>query len=226
MARPLLECRGVGVRFGAFTALEDVSLEVEEGEVHVLVGPNGAGKTTLANVVTGHTRHRTGQVVLDGRPLTGAPWRRARRGIGRKFQIPRVFPRLDRADNLLVAGGRERPERGDDTWAQYLSHGERQRLELDVVARRNPRLVVLDEPTAGMPQVDRTRLADEIRSRAAGATYLVVEHDLDFVRSIATRVSFLMNGRLVLTGSYDDVRSDPRVLAAYVGESPTGADGS
>lgn len=223
MTSPLLECRDIQVRFGGFAALRGVSLDVMPGEVHVLVGPNGAGKTTLANVVTGHTRQQDGTVRFQGRPLIGAPWRRARRGIGRKFQVPRVFPRLDRAGNLTVAGG-ERVRGGDDTWAGRLSHGERQRLELDMVARRAPQLIVLDEPTAGMPYGDRHRLAADIAARDASLGYLVVEHDLEFVKSIATRVSFLMNGELVLTGSYDEVRRDPRVLEAYIGAPLAGED--
>jgi ABC-type uncharacterized transport system ATPase subunit len=216
-----LECRDIHVRFAGFPALRGVSLDVVPGEVHVLVGPNGAGKTTLANVVTGHSRQQSGTVSFEGRPLTGAPWRRARRGIGRKFQVPRVVPRLDRAGNLTVAGG-EPVRGGDDTWAVHLSHGERQRLELDMVARRSPRLVVLDEPTAGMPYGDRRRLAELIAARDASLGYLVVEHDLEFVKSIATRVSFLMNGELLLTDDYDEVRRDPRVLEAYIGAPLTG----
>lgn len=216
MTSPLMECRDIHVRFGAFAALSGVSLDVQQGEVHVLVGPNGAGKTTLANVVTGHTPQHAGSVLFDGVALTGAPWRRARRGIGRKFQVPRVFPRLDRAGNLTVAGGAG-VSGGDGIWAGHLSHGEKQRLELELVVRRSPRLIVLDEPTAGMPPADRRALAEQIMGRTGDVSYLVVEHDLDFVRSIATRVSFLMGGRLVLTGGYDEVRADPRVISAYIG---------
>lgn len=221
-----MECRDIHVQFGAFTALSGVCLDVLPGEVHVLVGPNGAGKTTLANVVTGHTRQSSGTVLFDGSVLTGPTWRRARRGIGRKFQVPRVFPRLDRAGNLTVAGGAPVTAAGDDTWARHLSHGERQRLELEMVTRRSPRLIVLDEPTAGMPPGDRRALADRIAHRDDDVSYLVVEHDLDFVKSIASRVSFLMGGQLVITGSYDEVRGDPRVIAAYIGAPLDGGEAS
>src|SRR5262249_11465406 len=145
--------------FGETVVLQDVSLDVEPGEVHVLIGPNGAGKTTLANVITGHVRARAGTVRLDGEPLTGPPHARARRGLGRKFQIPRVFPRLTAREQLeLAAPGADLgdleaqlTELGDTPGAE-LSHGWRQWLELQMVLRQQPSVIVLDEPTAGLPR--------------------------------------------------------------------------
>lgn len=224
MESDVLVCSGVTVSFGAVKVLHGVDMTVRRGEVHVLVGPNGAGKTTLANAITGHAPVATGEILLGGRRLDGPPWKRARRGVGRKFQVPRVFPRLSAADNLRVAGGRGEALRmpyadAGRAWGKEISHGERQQLELDMVHMTRPVLVVLDEPTAGMPAEERIRLAERIRSRKGEAAYLIVEHDLQFVRLVADRVSFLQEGRLELTGSYDEVSTHPRVISAYLGEA-------
>jgi ABC-type uncharacterized transport system ATPase subunit len=213
----------VSVAFGPTVVLEDVSLELRRGEVHVLIGPNGAGKTTLANVISGHVRARAGTVTLDGSPLSGAPHRRARRGLGRKFQIPRVFPRLTAREQLALAAPdadishleHELAELGQTAGAD-LSHGWRQWLELQMVLLQKPSVIVLDEPTAGLPRGERARLADAIDAVSYG-TFLLVEHDLDFVARIADRVSFLHNGRLLRTGSFDELAADPVVQSAYLG---------
>jgi urea transport system ATP-binding protein len=218
-----LRCAGVSVRFGPTQVLEDVSFAVEPGEVHVLIGPNGAGKTTLANVISGHVQAQAGSVWLDERPLTGPPHRRARRGLGRKFQIPRVFPRLTAREQLELAApdadlsGLEAQlaELGDTPGAQ-LSHGWRQWLELQLVLAQRPSVIVLDEPTAGLPRSERGRLAETIDAVEHGSL-LVVEHDLDFVARIADRVSFLHNGRLLRTGTFAQIAADPLVREAYLG---------
>jgi ABC-type uncharacterized transport system ATPase subunit len=223
-----LACSGVSVAFGPTVVLEDVSLDLRAGEVHVLIGPNGAGKTTLANVISGHVVARAGIVVLDGQQLTGPPHGRARRGLGRKFQIPRVFPRLTVREQLELAApradlsalGAQLDEVGDVTGEQ-LSHGWKQWVELQMVLLQRPSVIVLDEPTAGMPRSDRGRLAEELEAVDHG-TFLVVEHDLDFVARIADRVSFMHNGRVVRTGTFDEVTDDPVVRSAYLG---TGAHG-
>jgi urea transport system ATP-binding protein len=218
-----LRCAGVSVRFGPTPVLDDVSFAVEPGEVHVLIGPNGAGKTTLANVISGHVQAQAGTVWLDERPLTGPPHRRARRGLGRKFQIPRVFPRLTAREQLELAApdadlsGLEAQldELGDTPGAQ-LSHGWRQWLELQLVLAQRPSVIVLDEPTAGLPRSERGRLAETIDAVEHGSL-LVVEHDLDFVARIADRVSFLHNGRLLRTGTFAQIAADPLVREAYLG---------
>jgi ABC-type uncharacterized transport system ATPase subunit len=223
-----LTCEGVTVAFGPAVVLDDVSLDLRAGEVHVLIGPNGAGKTTLANVISGHVVARAGTVELDGRPLTGRPHARARRGLGRKFQIPRVFPRLTVREQLELAAPRadlgplraQLDEIGDVT-GEELSHGWRQWVELQMVLLQRPSVIVLDEPTAGMPRSDRDRLADELEAVAHG-TFLVVEHDLDFVARIADRVSFMHNGRVIRTGTFDEVTDDPVVRSAYLGTSAHG----
>jgi urea transport system ATP-binding protein len=223
-----LTCRDVSVAFGPTVVLEDVSLELEAGEVHVLIGPNGAGKTTLANVISGHVIARRGTVALDGKPLTGRPPARARRGLGRKFQIPRVFPRLTVREQLELAAPqadlsslRAQLDEVGDTPGEELSHGWKQWVELQMVLLQRPSVIVLDEPTAGMPRSDRGRLADELEAIPHG-TFLVVEHDLDFVARIADRVSFMHNGRVLRTGTFDEVTDDPIVRSAYLGTSAHG----
>jgi urea transport system ATP-binding protein len=163
-------------------------------------------------------------VMLDGRPLVGPPWRRARRGVGRKFQVPRVFGSITARHNLQIADRGEPAGENEATLgdlagvpAEQLSHGWRQWLETRMVTAQRPSLIVLDEPTAGIDPTERPRLAAEIRQLSGQATVLVVEHDLDFVGQIADRVSFLHEGRLVCTGSIDEVRADPTVRAAYLG---------
>jgi ABC-type uncharacterized transport system ATPase subunit len=224
-----LVCRDVSVSFGPVAVLHDVALALEPGEVHVLIGPNGAGKTTLANVICGHVAAQAGTVTLDGVPLVGPPHRRARRGLGRKFQIARVFPRLTAREQLELAAPRadlarferELAELGE-TPGEALSHGWRQWLELQMVLLQKPSVIVLDEPTAGMPRADRGRLADAIDAIERG-TLLVVEHDLDFVARIADRVSFMHNGRLLRTGTFEQLSGDPLVRDAYLGSAAADA---
>ncbi len=225
----LLNCRDVEVSFGEVSVLEGVSLELRRGEVHFLIGPNGAGKTTLANVITGHVTAAAGSVEFCGRPLRGAPWRRARRGIARKFQVPRVFPRLDARQNLELAGdgGEEAVEREFERLgtvpAEQLSHGQKQWLELQMTLAGSPLLAVLDEPTAGMTREDRVALAERIRELRGEVTFLIVEHDLDFVALAADRVSFLHQGELMASGSFDEIEAHPVVRAAYLGAEAVAA---
>ena len=223
-----LTCEGIAVSFGPTVVLDDVSLDLRAGEVHVLIGPNGAGKTTLANVISGHVPAQAGTVTLDGRRLTGRPYARARRGLGRKFQIPRVFPRLTVREQLELAAPQadlgpleaQLAEVGDVP-GEELSHGWKQWAELQMVLLQRPYVIVLDEPTAGMPRSERGRLAEELEAVEHG-TFLVVEHDLDFVARIADRVSFMHNGRVLRTGTFDEVTDDPVVRSAYLGTSAHG----
>jgi ABC-type uncharacterized transport system ATPase subunit len=208
--------------------LEDLSLELHRGEVHVLIGPNGAGKTTLANVISGHVSAQAGTVTLNGAPLSGPPHKRARLGLGRKFQIPRVFPRLTAREQLkLAAPGADLShlhaqltELGSTPGAE-LSHGWRQWLELQMVLLQEPSVIVLDEPTSGLPRSERAKLADAIDAVPYG-TFLLVEHDLDFVARISDRVSFMHNGRLLRTGSFQELSHDAVVQSAYLGRADGG----
>lgn len=224
----LLACEQIGVTFGSSVILTDINFSVRRGAIHALIGPNGAGKTTLANVVSGHLRKHTGHVRFEGSALKGAPWQRARRGVGRKFQVPRVFPRASAMQNLKIATRRLGAVDPDaaawcetlgDGPAATLSHGSRQRLEWELVVAESPRLVVLDEPTAGLAHSERDLLAEQIRLHRDrfGTTFLIVEHDLEFIAAISDLVSYLEAGRLLLTDRYEVVRQDVRVRTTYLG---------
>jgi branched-chain amino acid transport system ATP-binding protein len=226
----LLDARDVEVVLDGTTILRGASLSVRPGEVHVLIGPNGAGKTTFANAVTGHVPITGGVVDLHGAALRGSVFARTRRGVGRKFQVPRVFPRLTPSRNVAVAVraphmAAGRPWDGADTELVHddsgdaggLSHGDRQRLEMEMVLVQRPALAVLDEPTAGMTREERRRLAGLIRDAAGRETFLIVEHDMDFVETVADTVSFMAEGRVLASGTFAEIAADPRVRAAYLG---------
>ncbi len=227
----LLRARDVVVTLDGVQILRGASLDVRQGEVHVLIGPNGAGKTTLANTITGHVTLASGSIECNGQRLHGDVARRVRLGIGRKFQIPRVFPRLTVERNLAIATHRvaERDTRAGwpggaghsseiaNRVATELSHGQRQQLELDMVLAQRPHLAVLDEPTAGMVREERATLAKTIRALAGESSFLIVEHDMDFVEAVADRVSFMQNGEVLMSGTFEEVARDPRVVAAYMG---------
>jgi branched-chain amino acid transport system ATP-binding protein len=223
----LLETRDVEVDLDGTQILRGASLSVREGEVHVLIGPNGAGKTTFANAITGHVPVRAGSITLAGRSLSGGVYRRVRAGIGRKFQVPRVFLRLTSGENVEIAlsGPASISESeassidiGDPAQlAVELSHGGRQRLEMRMVLGRGPALAVLDEPTAGMTREERVELAEHVRAEAGRHTFLIVEHDMDFVEKVADTVSFMDDGRVLASGSFAAISADPKVRAAYLG---------
>ena len=223
---PVLRARDVDVVLDGNHILHSASLEVQPGEIHVLIGPNGAGKTTLANAITGHVAIAGGSVELHGHALRGSVVHRARAGVGRKFQVPRVFERLTAKDNLTVARRRSAKKSAielelDDTTlstaAEELSHGQRQRLELDMVLSQKPAVAVLDEPTAGMTRSEREDLARVLRAAAGQQTFLIVEHDMDFVGTVADTVSFMQDGQVIVTASFKEVSEHPAVRSAYLG---------
>lgn len=222
----LLRARGIVVSYGVVRVLDGAELAVAPGTVHALIGPNGAGKSTLANVLTGNVKPSAGTVALGGRPLHGAPWKRARNGVGRKFQVPRVFGRLTGREHLSVA----RPAAStasawpddlrevDDTVGDLLSHGWRQRVELGMVLSQQPLLTVLDEPAAGLSHEERQKLIALLTTEDDDRTYVLVEHDMDFVEAVADVVSFLHDGRVLMTGSFAEVSRDPVVRSVYLGD--------
>jgi len=231
-AERALVAQGVTVLFGEAEILKNASLSVASGEIHALIGPNGAGKTTLANVLTGHVKPASGTVELYGEALVGPTWRRMRRGLGRKFQIPRVFPRLTGEQNLLLAEHLSDPASRSSSGSQLLdlaeirsirgellSHGGRQRLEMLMVEVQHPRVAVLDEPTAGMTKGERTDLASMVVRHRGDVTYLIVEHDMDFVQTVADRVSFMHDGRVTVTGTFAEIQADATVRQIYLGEA-------
>jgi len=241
-----LEVRGVRKGFGGIQALAGCELDVERGSISGLIGPNGSGKTTLFNVITGYERVREGQVLLEGRPITNlSPDRIFKLGIGRTFQLTRVFGRLSVMENMLVASQHqrswarmafrragshgERRRAGDllefvgiaqlaEEPAANLSYGQRKLLELAYVLMADPEFLLLDEPAGGVNPTLINLIGDRIRElNSRGRTFLVVEHNMEFVMGLCHRVTVMDHGTMLVSGPPDEVRNDPRVLDAYLG---------
>jgi urea ABC transporter ATP-binding protein UrtD len=231
-------------RFAGIDALDGVDLVVRRDELLAIIGPNGAGKSTLFNVITGLIPPTGGTVQFDGRDITGMPAHRiARLGIGRKFQVPNVFGGLSVRQNLVVASrgrnglrglvghDRETFERADEILGQLLlaeradvpasdlSHGERQWLEIGAVLANEPKLLLLDEPTAGMTMHETRRTEDLLRNLSAGHTIVVIEHNVRFVREVAQRVVVMHRGRILATGPIDRIERDETVRDVYLGRT-------
>lgn len=240
----LLDVDNISVTFDGFRAINQLTLRLEPGELRCIVGPNGAGKTTLMDIITGKTRPDTGTVRFGGRDITHlAEHEIARLGIGRKFQRPTVFPGHTVFENLelttqggrgvfralvsrLSASERQSIERTleligltqeRDRPAGLLAHGQKQWLEIGMLLVQRPKLLLVDEPVAGMTQQEIERTEEILASLAGEHTVVVVEHDMDFVRSIATTVTVLHEGRVLAEGPMRDVQSDPRVIEVYLG---------
>jgi urea transport system ATP-binding protein len=248
MAQTALTIDGLGVDFGGFKAVNGVSLTVEEGELRVLLGANGAGKTTLMDLVSGKTKSTEGRVFLHDADITN--WEEhkiARAGVGRKFQIPSVFKDLTVRRNLEVAScrnpkvlanlrfGFSKEARDVDRvleliglteesnrLAAYLSHGQTQWLELGLLITQNPKVILLDEPTAGMTQAETLKTSQIVNSLKGKHTLIVVEHDMAFVREIAERITVLHLGSVLAEGNVEQIENDPKVRAAYLGSKGIG----
>jgi urea transport system ATP-binding protein len=242
---PILYLDGVSVSFDGFKALDTLSLIVEPGELRCIIGPNGAGKTTLMDVITGKTRPDSGEVHFgDAHDLTRlSETEIANAGIGRKFQKPTVFRNHSVFENLelaLKADKRVLPtlrarrtaaqearidevlrliglQDRADRMADLLSHGQKQWLEIGMLLVQDPRLLLLDEPVAGMSDEETQRTEQLFQSLAGRHSLVVVEHDMRFVESIARKVTVLHEGRVLIEGSMDMVREDPRVIEVYLG---------
>ncbi|MDK3018051.1 urea ABC transporter ATP-binding protein UrtD [Pseudodonghicola flavimaris] len=239
-----LSIDGLTVDFGGFRAVDDFTTVVEDGELRVILGPNGAGKTTLMDLISGKTASTGGHVHLYGTEITNRPEHIiARHGVGRKFQIPSVFRDLTVRQNLevaasgepgvfrnlrlhMVAQDRERIDRVIEltnlgpvlgTIAGELSHGQMQWLELGMLITQQAKVVLLDEPTAGMTQAETFKTAEIINALKGSHTILVVEHDMAFVREIAERISVMHMGRLLAEGPMAQIEADPAVREAYLG---------
>jgi len=246
-AAPALETRGLCRDFRGFRAVDGVDLHVAAGSVHALVGPNGAGKTTLFNLLTGFLAPTAGRILVDGQDVTGQPPERiARRGVARSFQITSLFEQLPvrehvelalaastgltrrfwRSDRLLRRFSADAialldrvglAHRGEEP-ASSLPYGQKRALELAVALALSPRILLLDEPTAGMGTEDVDRTVALIREVRDGRTVVMVEHNMNVVADLADRVTVLQFGSVLVEGRYDEVRHDPRVVAAYLGD--------
>ncbi|HVJ51806.1 MAG TPA: urea ABC transporter ATP-binding protein UrtD [Aliidongia sp.] len=236
---------GVTVSFDGFKALNALSLVIEPGELRTIIGPNGAGKTTMMDVITGKTRPDQGTAMFEGRhDLTRLDEPAiANLGIGRKFQKPTVFEMLTVEENLELALKDERSIRRTlfhrltteqegrldaileqiglahrrRDLAGFLSHGQKQWLEIGMLLIHDPRLILLDEPVAGMTDAETAATADLITELARDRTIIVVEHDMGFVRSLGSKVTVLHEGSVLAEGSLDAVQDDPRVIEVYLG---------
>ena len=244
---PVLETIGIGRNFGGIVAANNISLKVEKGARHALIGPNGAGKTTFINLLTGMLRPTRGRILLDGEDITTmAPYERVRRGIARTFQINQLFGDLTPLETIGLAVS-ERLGSGADWWrlpgskprvtdelvelldrfrladvmherTATLPYGRQRLLEIALACACKPRVLLLDEPAAGVPEAERHEILATIEALPAAVTVLLIEHDMDIVFAYADRISVLVNGELFVEGAPDEVARDPRVKAVYLGE--------
>ena len=247
MAEPVLQTLGLAKRFGGVAAADGVDLDLLAGEIHALIGPNGAGKTTLVNLITGELRPDRGRVILGGQDVTSlAVERRRHLGLSRSFQITSVFPSFSALDNVTMAvqaldghsfrflgdaradprlTGPSREALAEVGLAEAaavpageLAHGERRQLEMAMAMVGRPRVLLLDEPMAGMSPEESRRmvlLLERLRGRYA---VLLVEHDMDAVFRLADRISVLVYGRVIATGRPAEIRANAEVRSAYLGE--------
>ncbi len=234
----LLETQDLQKHFGGLRVTDRVDFGLEEGEIHCLIGPNGAGKSTLFRLILGEYAPSAGRILYAGEDITALPpYARIRRGISVKFQVPGVFPALTVHHNLLIALQHHLQGRSldaevdrllrflnlhDDAWqrAGSLSHGQKQWLEIGMAVAVKPRLLLLDEPTAGMSPEETRATGEMVHAlNADGVTVLAVEHDMSFVRHVAARVTVLHMGRIFAQGSIAEIEADERVAAIYLGQA-------
>jgi len=240
----VLAAERLTVSFDGFKAVDDLNLYIEKGEVRAVIGPNGAGKTTVLDLISGRTRASEGSVRFKGHDLIGMREHEiVRLGVGRKFQTPSVYESLTVEENLVMSypkgrtvfgawmfkpdkGVRDRVAEtagiihlGDNLQdrAETLSHGEKQWLEIGMLLIQDPELMMLDEPVAGMSVAERERTAELINRISHGRALLVVEHDMEFVKRIAHRVTVLHQGKWLAEGKMETVQADPKVIEVYLG---------
>lgn len=247
MSDVALRAHGLQKHFGGLKAVSDVSVDVHVGEIHAVIGPNGAGKSTLINLLSGELFVTAGAIKLGDTDITRlAPDRRARSGLGRAYQKTTIFPKFTVHENVRLAAqaGSPRPLRmfghvrnnadvRDRTAraigkagltprthiaAEQLSHGEQRQLEIAMVLATDPRIILLDEPLAGMGQSEARGIIDLIASLKSGRAVLIVEHDMDAVFELADRLTVMHDGHVIATGSPQEVRMHPAVRTAYLGD--------
>lgn len=242
-----LETRNLVKRFGGFTATHDVSLSIRQGARHALIGPNGAGKTTLINLFTGVFAPTSGQILLDGEDITALPAHaRVARGLSRTFQINQLFGDFTPLDSMILAIG-ERKGHGRRFWrslsadrdvaeeavatlerfrladvmseqTKLLPYGKQRLLEIALAIATQPKVLLLDEPAAGVPEEEREEVLAIVRALPEDVTVVLIEHDMDLVFSFADRISVLAAGALFAEGTVEEIARDPQVKAIYLGE--------
>lgn len=247
MTDALLRVEDLRKSFGGVVATDNLSLAVEEGSIHAIIGPNGAGKTTLISQLSGALDPDSGRILFDGRDITGLGTpARSRRGLARTFQITSIFQEFTALDNVALAvqahdghsfrfWGRARDEArlrdparqaldlvglGDraDVTARDMSHGEHRQLEIAMALATKPRMLLLDEPMAGMGPEESRLMVDILQGLAGKLTILLIEHDMDAVFALADTITVLVYGRSIASGTVDEIRNNPEVRTAYLGE--------
>jgi branched-chain amino acid transport system ATP-binding protein len=242
----ILQAEGLSRRFGGLLAVADVSLELAIGELHAVIGPNGAGKSTLVNLLAGELPPTAGSIRIDGIDVTGwSNWRIARCGVGRSFQRTNLMPQMTVLENARLAAQATlrssllrtlRPDAvsvgvarialsrvgladSADRIAGTLSHGQLRQLEIGVALAAQPKVLLLDEPLAGMGPEESETFADLLRELARDHAVLLVEHDMDVVFTVAHRMTVMLDGRVLECGTPDAIRASPAVRDAYLGHS-------
>lgn len=245
MNAKILETENVTVSFDGFKALNQLNFSMDVGELRVVIGPNGAGKTTFLDVITGKVQPTVGQVMFKGRNLRSLPeYKIARLGIGRKFQTPRIYLNLTPRENLEITSNRNKnvfstlfsrshsAEKNNikglletigltpkaDIRAGLLSHGEKQRLEIGMLVAQSPDLLLVDEPVAGLTDEETYNIGELLLALAQSHSILVIEHDMEFVRQIARKVTVLHEGSVLCEGNFEEVQNDSRVIEVYLGK--------
>jgi ABC-type branched-subunit amino acid transport system ATPase component len=243
-----LETRDLEKHFGGLNVTRNLSLRIEQGGRHALIGPNGAGKTTVINLLTGVLKPNAGRILLEGNDITDLPvYRRVLRGLSRTFQINQLYADLTPIETIGLAVS-ERLGRGGDWWRRMgtrpdvnaeiadnlarfhlldvmneptatLPYGKQRLLEIALAMAARPRVLLLDEPAAGVPESERRDILTAVADLPRDVTVLLIEHDMDLVFSFADRISVLVNGALLVEGAPDEVARDPRVKAVYLGEA-------
>jgi len=248
VTEPLLQVENLSKRFGGIVATDNLALTAATGELHAVIGPNGAGKTTLIAQLSGQSRADSGRIQFDGKDITTLPMdRRSRLGLARTFQITSLFLDLSVLDNVALAvqahaghsfhfwrDARAEPQLREparaalarvglsaraDLAASLLSHGEHRQLELAMALAGNPRMLLLDEPMAGLGPEESARMVAMLRGLKRELTILLVEHDMDAVFALADRITVLVYGRVIASGSPDAIRANAQVRDAYLGEA-------
>lgn len=239
-----LELKNLTVEFSGFRAVDEVNLSIEKGELRVIIGPNGAGKTTIIDMITGKTKPTYGNILLNGTHIEGKDSYQiaSKYKVGRKFQGPNVFDYMTVYENIEVAlsgftslgktfSYRRTKEIATeiteilkqinlyeqrDMMPTFLSHGQRQWLEIGMVLAQKPEVITLDEPTAGMTADETYKTGELIKTIMKGKTVIVIEHDIDFVKQIAETITVLSQGRVLAEGSYDEITSNKEVIKVYL----------